>query len=446
MPDFWEFPTVSMGLAPIMAIYQARFNKYLQDRGIRDTSGQHVWAFLGDGETRRARNARRDHAGRAREARQPDLRHQLQPAAARRPGARQRQDHSGAGRHLPRRRLERHQGHLGRRAGIRCWPRTSTACWSSGWAKSSTASIRSTPSCPATTFASTSSASIPSWRRWCEPLSDEELQEAAPRRARSGKGLRRLQGGRRDARASRPSSWPRRSRATAWAKAAKAATSRISRRSSTRRSCASSAPASAFPISDDEVAQGAVLQAGRRQRGDEVSPGAPRGAGRLRARSARPSRCAARCRGSTTISEFTRGQRRPRGVDHDGLRRLSDQAAPGQERSASTSCRSCPTNRAPSAWKACSASAASTRTPASSTSRSIREHAAPTIAKRRTARLLEEGITEAGSMSSFIAAGTAYCHARRQHDSVLHLLLDVRLPADRRPDLGRRATRGPRAS
>ena len=51
MPNFWEFPTVSMGLAPIMAIYQARFSKYLQDRGIRKTSGQHVWAFLGDGET-----------------------------------------------------------------------------------------------------------------------------------------------------------------------------------------------------------------------------------------------------------------------------------------------------------------------------------------------------------------------------------------------------------
>ena len=51
MPNFWEFPTVSMGLAPIMAIYQARFNKYLQDRGIKNTSGAHVWAFLGDGET-----------------------------------------------------------------------------------------------------------------------------------------------------------------------------------------------------------------------------------------------------------------------------------------------------------------------------------------------------------------------------------------------------------
>src|SRR3989454_2826563 len=50
MPDFWEFPTVSMGLGPLAAIYQARFNRYLTDRGIRDTSGSRVWAFLGDGE------------------------------------------------------------------------------------------------------------------------------------------------------------------------------------------------------------------------------------------------------------------------------------------------------------------------------------------------------------------------------------------------------------
>jgi len=51
MPDFWEFPTVSMGLGPIMAIYQARFNHYLVDRGIKpDASASRVWAFLGDGE------------------------------------------------------------------------------------------------------------------------------------------------------------------------------------------------------------------------------------------------------------------------------------------------------------------------------------------------------------------------------------------------------------
>jgi pyruvate dehydrogenase E1 component len=51
MPDFWQFPTVSMGLGPIMAIYQARFMRYLQDRGFADTSNRKVWSFLGDGET-----------------------------------------------------------------------------------------------------------------------------------------------------------------------------------------------------------------------------------------------------------------------------------------------------------------------------------------------------------------------------------------------------------
>ena len=50
MPDFWQFPTVSMGLGPIMAIYQARFMKYLQDRGIANTTNRKVWAFCGDGE------------------------------------------------------------------------------------------------------------------------------------------------------------------------------------------------------------------------------------------------------------------------------------------------------------------------------------------------------------------------------------------------------------
>ncbi len=50
MPSFWQFPTVSMGLGPMNAIYQAQFNRYLRDRGIKDTSDQQVWAFLGDGE------------------------------------------------------------------------------------------------------------------------------------------------------------------------------------------------------------------------------------------------------------------------------------------------------------------------------------------------------------------------------------------------------------
>ena len=51
MPDFWEFPTVSMGLGPIQAIYQARFNRYLENRGLKHCNQGKVWAFLGDGET-----------------------------------------------------------------------------------------------------------------------------------------------------------------------------------------------------------------------------------------------------------------------------------------------------------------------------------------------------------------------------------------------------------
>jgi pyruvate dehydrogenase E1 component len=50
MPDFWEYPSVSMGLAPIIAVYQARFQRYLQARGLKDTSGNRVWCFIGDGE------------------------------------------------------------------------------------------------------------------------------------------------------------------------------------------------------------------------------------------------------------------------------------------------------------------------------------------------------------------------------------------------------------
>ena len=50
MPDFWQFATVSMGLGPIMAIYQARFLSYITDRGIYKKSDRKVWAFLGDGE------------------------------------------------------------------------------------------------------------------------------------------------------------------------------------------------------------------------------------------------------------------------------------------------------------------------------------------------------------------------------------------------------------
>ena len=124
MPDFWEFPTVSMGLGPINSIYQARFNRYLAQPPASTTPAALAGVVLpGRRRERRARDAGRDLAGRPRGARQPHLGRQLQPPAPRRPGARQRQDHPGARGHLPRRRLERHQGDLGLRVGRAAGPR-----------------------------------------------------------------------------------------------------------------------------------------------------------------------------------------------------------------------------------------------------------------------------------------------------------------------------------
>ena len=117
LPWLWEFPTVSMGLGPLSAIYQARFNRYLEHRGIKDTSGL---ARVGVPRRRRDGRAgvdRRPGTCRPRGPGQPDLRHQLQPAAPRRPGPPQLQDRAGAGGPVPRRRLERGQGAVGRRLG-----------------------------------------------------------------------------------------------------------------------------------------------------------------------------------------------------------------------------------------------------------------------------------------------------------------------------------------
>ena len=117
MPDYWQFPTVSMGLGPLMAIYQARFMKYMHNRGHIDMADRKVWCFPGRWRDGRTRKPGRHRPGGARRAGQPDLCDQLQPAAAGWPGARQPQDRARAGRRLPRCRLERDQAALGQRLG-----------------------------------------------------------------------------------------------------------------------------------------------------------------------------------------------------------------------------------------------------------------------------------------------------------------------------------------
>ena len=132
MPDFWQFPTVSMGLGPILSLYQARFNRYLRARGLATWKTEpKVWAFLGDGEIGRTGIAGCHHPGRAGEPGQPHLGGQLQPAAPGRPGARQRQDHPGTGGAVPRARAGTSSRSSGAPNGTNCSSATNPACWSS---------------------------------------------------------------------------------------------------------------------------------------------------------------------------------------------------------------------------------------------------------------------------------------------------------------------------
>ena len=113
MPDFWQFPTVSMGLGSDDGDFPGAFRALSGASRHRAAVRPQGLGVPGRRRNGRARvDGRAHHAG-AREARQPDLRDQLQSAAARRAGARQRQDHPGARSGIPRRRLERHQGGVG---------------------------------------------------------------------------------------------------------------------------------------------------------------------------------------------------------------------------------------------------------------------------------------------------------------------------------------------
>ena len=128
MPDFWEFPTVSMGLGPD---HRASTRRGSTDTctpaGIADTADSRVWAFSATARPTSPSRSARSHLAAREGLDNLDLRRQLQPAAARRTGARQRQDHPGARGRLPRCGLERHQGHLGARVGRPARRATSTA-------------------------------------------------------------------------------------------------------------------------------------------------------------------------------------------------------------------------------------------------------------------------------------------------------------------------------
>jgi pyruvate dehydrogenase E1 component len=165
MPGFWQFPTVSMGLGPLMAIYQARFMRYLHDRGVVNTEGRKVWAFLGDGEMD-----------------EPESLGAISLAARERLDNLvfvvncnlQRLDGPVRGNGKIIQELEAVFRGAGWNVIKVIWgsywdpllARDNKACCSSAWKSASTATTRPTRPRAAPTPASTSSASIRSWRTW----------------------------------------------------------------------------------------------------------------------------------------------------------------------------------------------------------------------------------------------------------------------------------------
>ena len=354
---------------------------------------------------RRARIARRHHAARAREARQPHLRRQLQPAAARRSGARQRPDHSGARGGVPRRGLERHQGDLGQRLGSAARERQRRPARQAdgrGCRRRVSEVHRRVRRVPAQAFL----GQVPAAARDGQAPLRRRAEEADAGRARSGQGLQRLQGGgRAQGAADRPAdSHHQRLRAR---RRGRGEEHHPSAEEADRRRAARRSRALQHSGSRRKAQRGAVLPARRQEPRSLVPERAPQGARRLAADSATARR--PRCPRRRIRKSSKSSARAPNGAPP--RRRWCScgccRSCCATRTSARWSCRSCPTKRARSAWNRCSAQVG------------IYSHVGQLYEpvdmdtllyyKESTdGQILEEGINEAGSLASFIAAGTAY--------------------------------------
>ena len=200
MPTFWQFPTGSMGLGPLFAIYQARFMRYLrQPRARRRESARRATARSGRSSatarwTSPNRSPRLSLAARER-PRQPRVRRQLQPAAARRPGARQRLDRAGARRPVRGRGLERDQAAVEQRLGSAVRARHAPAALRSASSRPSTASSRRYAGhrrrASTASTSSTSSRSCSSSSRTCPTRTSTGCAAAATTRSRSSRRMAR---------------------------------------------------------------------------------------------------------------------------------------------------------------------------------------------------------------------------------------------------------------
>ncbi len=398
---------------------------------------------------RRARDVRRAEPGQPGAARQPGLRRQLQPAAPRRPGARQRQDHPGAGGLLPGRGLERHQGDLGLPLGRAAAPgqgrraaqqdehhrrRRVPAVLGGVRGVHPRALLRAGPAA--------AQAGRGLVRRG-PPL-------AAPRRPRLPQALRGLQVGHGQPRQRRTDRHPLQDDQGLDARPRGRGPQRHPPDQEAERPAAPCparppVPARRDPGRRARGRRAALLPPAGGLRRVPVHDGAPPRPGRPapppdhadppRHRAARRHRRSRRCSAARAARPCRRRWRSPGWCG----------TWPGTRPSGSGWCPSSRTRPARSAWTPCSGRSRSTPPTARSTSRSTRELLL-SYTESADGQILEEGITEAGAMSSFIAAGTSYASRGRADGALLHLLFDVRLPAGRRPHLagGRRA--GPAGS
>ncbi len=404
MPSFWQFPTGSMGLGPITAIYQARFLRYLENRGLLDTKGRKVWEFVGDGEMDEPESL----AGLSLAARE-GLDNLIFVVNCNL----QRLDGPVRGNGSIIQELE------GLFAGAG-W-NVIKVLWGSDWDPLFARDheniilrrLHETVDGEFQKYAATDGRfnrehffnKYPELQKLVAHLSDEDIDRlqrgghdpvkiyAAYHAAVNHKGqptviLAQTKKG------YGMGHWGQ-GRMTAHQQKKLEDEALLAFRDRF-----------ALPLSDEDVRNLRFVQAGGRQPGDEVSASAPAGAGRLSAGAHGQGRSAARA-GAREHGEVPGGHPGPRAVHHHDLRATAVAVAQGSATSASASCPSSPTKRAPSACRRCSARWRSTPRWASSTSRRTRTSCS-TTRKPRNGQILEEGITEAGAISSWIAAATSY--------------------------------------
>ena len=404
MPDFWEFPTVSMGLGPIMAIYQARFNRYLEDRGLKPKSDAKVWAFLGDGETDEPESL-----GAITLASREKLDNLIFVINCNL----QRLDGPVRGNGQIIQELEA----IFRGAGwnvIKCiWGAEWDALLEKDTDGLLVKRMGEVVDGEYQKYAVESGAYIrkhfwgadPRLLEMVKHLSDEQLKKLtlgghdpnkvfnAFKRAVETKGMPTVV-------------LARTIKGYGVGESGEGKNITHNQKKLNEDEVRTFRTRFGIPISDDEVAKAPFYRPA--DDSAEMKYMQERRAGAARPRAEAPQRAGAHAhRVRRHLRGVPQGHREPQGVDDDGVRAPAVEAAARRARSASSSCRSCRTRRAPSAWRRCSARSASTPTPDSSTSRSTATRCS-TTRKPEDGQILEEGINEAGSMSSFIAAGTAY--------------------------------------